>query len=176
MVGLDRIDVMASLWQPQRPERTRVGRLVEAAKDRGDDAAVALLANEAAEWSAGLTVDVDAVIVPVPPSPDRPNRLVPAVAAALGTALRLPVLDLIERHAVTPRLRDLEPRDRPAVAAAADYRFADSGTSETGIPESVVLVDDVVLTATTLEHLAAVLRRGGVRRVSAVAVARSRRR
>lgn len=170
MVGLDRIDVMASMWQPERAERTRVGRLVEAAKDRGDDAAVALLASEAGDWASGLAIAADAVVVPVPPSPDRPNRLVPAIAAAVGTAVGAPVLDLVERHAVTPRLRDFEPSSRREIAVAADYRLA--GMALTG---SVVLVDDVVLTGTTLEQVAAVLRDGGVRRVSAVVVARSRR-
>ena len=170
MVRLERLDVMASMWVPDRAERTRIGRLVEAAKDRGDDAAVALLASEVAEWAGGLSIDADAVVVPVPPSPDRPNRLVPAIAAALGARWGLPVRAAIERYAITPRLRDLEPAERRDAAIAGDYRLV--GRLDAS---SVVLVDDVVLTGTTLEHVAGVLCDGGASRVVAVAVARSRR-
>ena len=167
---LARIDVMGSVWFPDRRERTRLGRLVEAAKDRGDDAAVALVANEAHDWALGREAPSDVVVVPVPPSPDRPNRLVPAVAEAIGRAWSCPVVAAIERHAATPRLRDLDPAERPAAALAADYRLTGSITAG-----EVVLVDDVILTGTTLEHLGAVLRAGGAATVSAAVVARARR-
>ncbi|MEM9466590.1 MAG: hypothetical protein AAGA90_14550 [Actinomycetota bacterium] len=169
MAHLERVDVMASMWLPDRPERTRIGRLVEAAKDRGDDAAVALLAQEAADWAAAP--DGDTVVVPVPPSPDRPNRLVPAVADALAARWQVPRADLVERHGVTPRLRDLDPADRRGVAIAGDYRLA----TELDPSVAVVLVDDVILTGVTLEHVAGVVRAGGGRPVRAAVLARSRR-
>lgn len=170
MAALERIDVMASVWLPDRQERTREGRLIEAAKERGDDAAVALLADDVAAWAADLAEATGCIVVPIPPSPNRPNRLVPAVAAALGSVWSAPVVAAVERYAVTPRLRDLEPVDRPEAAAAADYRVVASLAGA-----DVVLVDDVVLTGTTLEHVASVLRAEGVGRVRAVALARARR-
>ncbi len=170
MAALERVDVMASVWEPDRRARTREGRLIEAAKDRGDDAAVALLAEQAAAWGSGLG-DVDGVVVvPVPPSPDRPNRLVPAVAAALAATWQVPLIAAVERHAVTARLRDLEPAERADAAAAADYRLVHEVE---GV--GVVLVDDVVLTGTTLEHLASILRGHGAAPVRAAVLARSRR-
>jgi predicted amidophosphoribosyltransferase len=170
MAGLERVDVMAPMWMPDRAERTRIGRLIEAAKDRGDDAAVALLAQEAGDWARDLPHGNAVTVVPVPPSPDRPNRLVPAVALALADAWDAPMAELVERHAATQRLREVDPSLRAEVAVAGDYRLA--GPVEGA---AIVLVDDVVLTHTTLEHVATILRAGGAAAVSAAVLARSRR-
>ncbi|MEM9521161.1 MAG: phosphoribosyltransferase family protein [Actinomycetota bacterium] len=170
MSGLDRIDVMALVWHPDRDERTPVGRLLEAAKERGDDAAVAMLAADMGAWAPTIAPPADAVVVPVPASADRPNRLVPALADAIGESWSLPVFAGLVRERNTPRLRDLEPAARPAMAEAAGYRVSEGFGATT-----VVLIDDVVLTASTLEHLAQVMRRAGVTHVRAVVLARARR-
>lgn len=172
MVRLERLDVMTSVWEPDRSERTHVGELIRAAKERSDRAAIASLVQEARQWATSLDLELDAdtLVVPIPSSPDRPNLLVPAVAAALGQQWGKAVGAVVERHAVTPRLRDLELGERPGVAAAGDYRFVgDAAVS------SIILVDDVVLTGTTLDHVSGILRTAGVERVMAVVLARSRR-
>ena len=170
MEALDHLAVMALIWERNRARRTRVGQLIEAAKDDGDAAALALLAQEAAAWAGGRTGVEATMVVPVPSSPDRPNLLVPAVAAAIAAEFGISLVAALERRQSTPRLRDLEPAQRPAVAAAADYRVV---TPVEG--ERVLLIDDVVLTGTTLEHLAALLRAHGAERVQASVLARSRR-
>lgn len=172
MTDSSTVDVLGTIWHADRSERTPLGRLVEAAKDRDDDAAVALLAAEMQAWvdTGGVTIDPGAVVVGIPASPDRPNRLVPAVARALAGAAGAVYDDAVVRHTATGRLRELPPGERPAMVAAADYEVI-GGVD--GRP--VVLVDDVILSGTTLGHVAGLLRDAGADSVHLVAVARSRR-
>jgi predicted amidophosphoribosyltransferase len=78
--------------------------------------------------------------------------------------------DLIERRTSTRSLREVEPADRLETARAAGYTVAPIVPGTT-----VVLVDDVVLTGTTLSHLAGCLRSAGATGVVGVVAARSRR-
>ena len=164
------VESLGPIWHDDRDERTPLGRLVEAAKDRDDDAAVALVAAQVAEWAAGHAVERGSVVVGVPASPDRPNRLVPAVARSLESAWGVVHDDAVVRHRATVRLRELAPAERPAMVAEADYEVV--GGIE-GRP--VVLVDDVVLSGTTLGHVADLLVAAGASSVRLVAVARARR-
>ncbi|MEM8706679.1 MAG: phosphoribosyltransferase family protein [Actinomycetota bacterium] len=166
------VDVLGTIWHADRTERTPLGRLVEAAKDRDDDAAVALLAAEMQAWVAtgGVAVDPTAIVVGIPASPDRPNRLVPAVARALAGAAGAAYDDAVVRHTATVRLRELPPEARPTMVAAADYEVVGGVDGR-----AVVLVDDVVLSGATLGHVAELLRDAGAGSVHLVALARSRR-
>ena len=76
----------------------------------------------------------------------------------------------MERRVATPPLRHLAPEARPDAAVAADYRI---GGAVDGA--HIVLVDDVILTGTTVVHVADRLRAAGAVRVDAVVLARSRR-
>ena len=68
------------------------------------------------------------------------------------------------------RLRDLDPTERPATVLAADYEVVEDVGGR-----HVVLVDDVVLSGTTLDHVADLLLAAGAASVRPVAIARSRR-
>lgn len=166
------VEVLGTIWHADRDERTPLGRLVEAAKDRDDDAAVALVAAEVAEWAAGRAEPAarGSVVVGIPASPDRPNRLVPAVARSLASAWGVVHDDAVVRHRATVRLRELAPSERPAMVEEADYEVV-GGID--GRP--VVLVDDVVLSGTTLGYVADLLLAAGASSVRLVAVARARR-
>ncbi|MEZ5168428.1 MAG: phosphoribosyltransferase family protein, partial [Acidimicrobiales bacterium] len=96
---------------------------------------------------------------------------VPALARAVADAVDRPCAPLLERRHRTALLRDTAPEDRVALVAAAGYRVTGSVDGA-----SVVLVDDVVLTGTTLEHLASLLVAAGARGVDAVVACRTRRR
>jgi predicted amidophosphoribosyltransferase len=153
------IDVLSTIWHTDRRERTSLGSLVEAAKDRNDSAARARIVDE-----------IHAIVVGIPSSPDRPNRLVSAVAGAVAKATGSASVDAIVRHRVTIRLRDLDPTERPAMVRAADYEVVEDVEGR-----HVVLVDDVVLSGTTLDHVADLLLAAGAASVRPVAIAQSRR-
>ena len=165
------IDVLGTIWHTDRHERTSLGRIVEAAKDRDDSAARARIVDEIHSWVAGggLMVEPDAIVVVITSSPDRQSARdggCPSVATATGSVS----VDAVVRHRVTVRLRDLDPTERPATVLAADYEVVEDVGGR-----HVVLVDDVVLSGTTLDHVADLLLAAGAASVRPVAIARSRR-
>ena len=112
MEALDHLAVMALIWERNRARRTRVGQLIEAAKDNGDAAALAVLAQEAAAWAG------DALALKQPWS-CRCRRA--PIAQPVGPSGRggdcCRIRDLARRR---PRaagehtaVRDLEPAQRP---------------------------------------------------------------
>ena len=121
MEALDHLAVMALIWERNRARRTRVGQLIEAAKDNGDAAALAVLAQEAAAWAGGRTGVEATMVVPVPSSPDRPNLLVPAVAAAIAAEFGISLVGALERRrahrdfAIEP-LSGPPPQPQPTIA------------------------------------------------------------
>ena len=166
------MDVLGTIWHTDRHERTSLGSLVEAAKDLNDSTARARIVDEVHAWVAdgGLDVDPDAIVVGIPSSPDRPNPLVSAVARAVAIATGSVSVNAVVRHRVTGRLRDLDPTERPVMVRAADYEVVEDVGGR-----HVVLVDDVVLSGTTLYHVADLLLAAGAASVRPVAIARSRR-
>lgn len=157
--------------------RTEVGELVHRAKDSSDEAAAAELGRRLARLvrqSLPSQADLVPLVAGVPsyptPAMDLPAVLAEALAAA-GIGEHRPGL-IVRRHR-TQKLRDLGPdaAQRLDVVAAAGYEVAGLVA---GRP--VVLVDDVVLTGTTLRFIAAKLRAAGADQVTATAVARTCRR
>jgi len=69
----------------------------------------------------------------------------------------------------TLRLRHVDPEQRAVVAAAACYRAYQSTAGS-----HIVVVDDVILTGTTLSAVAACLRDAGAASVTAAVAARTR--
>ena len=169
--GLDALHVLADYWEPDRAERTMVGDLVHSAKDHQDEAAARRLAALVADLAryrfeiSGRPVLVGAVPARPVPSVHLPTMLGRAVAAA-GVGEWAP--DLITRSRASARLRDVEPVERPALARAAGYRC-----EPVGADTLVVIVDDVVLTGTTLGHVARCVRAAGAAAVAGLAAARS---
>lgn len=182
--GIDRLVVLDDYWATlggdplgAEPTRTEVGDLVRQAKDSGDEAAAAELGRRLARL-VGQSLPPQAGLVPLvvgvpshPPSAvDLPAVLAEALAAA-GIGEHRPGL-LVRRHR-TQKLRDFGPdaAQRLDAVAAAGYEVAEPVTDR-----AVVLVDDVVLTGTTLWFIAAKLQAAGARSVTATAAARTRRR
>ena len=108
--------------------------------------------------------------VPVPVGAgDRPHlaELLAASLAEAGAGEYRP--SLITRRNGTPRLRDVDPERRAEVAASAGY-----GAGEPVAGRHIVVVDDVVLTGTTLRAVAACLRDAGAVSVTPAVAARTR--
>ena len=182
--GIDRLMVLDDYWTAPGADpangvqvRTEVGELVHRAKDSSDEAAAAELGRRLARLArqsllaqAGpLPLVVGVPSHPVP-AVDLPAVLAAALAAA-GIGEHRPGL-IVRRHR-TQKLRDLglDTAQRLDTVAAAGYEVTEPVTDR-----AVVLVDDVVLTGTTLQYIAAQLQAAGAGPVTAAAAARTRRR
>ena len=170
--------VLGEYWQPDRDERTEMGELVHRAKDQGDPRAASELAERFASLATALPEtdgDLPRLVVPVPSGPvpagdggrpDLATLLASSLAAAAVGEYRP---GLVVKSYPTPRMRYLEPERRAEVAASAGYRV-----SEPVAGRHIVVVDDVLLTGTTLNAVAACLRSAGAASVTAAAAARTR--
>ena len=182
--GIDRLVVLDDYWTAPRagsaggaPARTEVGELVHRAKDLSDEAAAAELGRRLARLvrrslspQAGLVPLVAGIPSHPTPAVDLTAVLAEALVAA-GIGEFRPGL-IVRRHR-TQKLRNLgtDAARRLDTVAAAGYEV-----TEPVAGRAVVLVDDVILTGTTLRFIAAQLRAAGAGPVSAAAAARTRRR
>ena len=170
--------LLADYWRADCGERTDIGWLVHRAKDQDDPEAATELADRFAGLAGALADTPDGserLVVPVPPTlptADTTNELslVDALARALAAAGAGEYRgDLVARTAVTPRLRHVDPQRRTEIAAAAGYQASDAAAGR-----HVVVVDDVILTGTTVEAVAACLSEAGAASVTAAVAARTR--
>jgi predicted amidophosphoribosyltransferase len=142
-----------------------VRALVSGWKERG----LRGLAGPAAELAAEvLEPPPVAVLVPVPPDPDRTlergHHTAGALARELGRLWDLPVEPLVGRSRAAPRQRGLTLVERRRNLAGA---FQASRA-----PPRVALIDDVYTTGSTVTAAASALRRSGARHVEALTFAR----
>ena len=171
--GLNALHVLAQYWEPDLSRRTEVGELVRSAKDGQDPVAADRLADMMADLArdrlGSLSPPVIVGAVPARPVPPvhLPTTVSRAIAAA-GVGDWAP--DLITRHRPSVRVRDVGPDERPELVRAAGYEVAPGAAAAT-----VVVVDDVILTGTTLGHVAARVRAAGASTVVGMVIARSAR-
>lgn len=174
--GLGHLHVVGDVWSDDGAGRTELGLLLARAKDEHDEPAAQELA-ELVATSSGVGVGpdpsltADVVVTSVPPNPrstvDVPAVLARAVAGAMGVVAEP---SLLERRFPTARVRDIAPDERGPLVAAAGYEVTRRVDGR-----AVVLVDDVILTGTTLAHVAELLMAAGAASVVGVVAARSRR-
>jgi len=116
-------------------------------------------------------------LIPIPLHPDRLrergyNQAL-ELARALGRDLGIAVVaDLLRRERPTPAQTGLDAAARRRSLRGA---FSLRPGSEHSLPDHCVLVDDVMTTGTTLRECARVLRKSGIRRIEAWALARAPR-
>ena len=176
---LERIHVMGSYWCDDDPLRTPLGELIAAAKDHHSAAAVTELREQLSDFVRNLNepsgasitaTPPDTLVVPVPNGNGSNRCLVPALASAVADALGARVCEALTRRETKTRMRDTPPQQRLAVVQAAGY-----GIQSQVDGHGVVLVDDVVLTGTTLCYLAWLLHDAGAAKVIAIVAAQTRR-
>lgn len=118
-----------------------------------------------------LDVAGPAVLVPVPVHPARLRQRgynqAALLAGALAAEARLPLSDLLIRTRATTRQHGLT-----RAARLHNLRGAFAVRRGRRIPDSVILIDDILTTAATLESCAVVLRSAGVTSVFGLAIAR----
>ncbi len=122
-------------------------------------------------------VDERGAVVPVPLAParrrERGYNQSALLAAALGTRWKVPVLaEALSRERATRSQTELTPEQRVGNVAGS-FRLA-SQCRDRIRGEHIVLVDDVVTTAATLNECARVLFEGGARIISYVTFGRAR--
>ena len=94
----------------------------------------------------------------------------PFLAAAVANAIGAELAWVVDRRRPMSPLRDVPTATRPAFVGSAGYEVV-----ARVFGRRVVLVDDVVLTGTTLEFLAGLLIDAGAVEVSALVACRTRR-
>ena len=168
---------MGTYWCEDSDIPTPLGELIAAAKDHESETAVTTLQAQLSDFARSLDLPSAAtgppgniVVVPVPNGSGRKRRLAPALARAVAEAMGATLSEAVHKRNVTARLRDTPVQQRLALVEAAGYEVTGSVEGH-----QVVLVDDVVLTGTTLTHLAQLLHQAGASSVSAVVAARTRR-
>lgn len=166
---LSSVHVMGSYWRDDSDLRSPLGTLVSEAKDLGNPVALERLCHQLSEFVAGLDLGERMLVVAVPPGPRRNAHPVPALAEAVAAGLGAPLADVLDRAHGATRLRDTPVDRRPMVVAAAGYVVTGDVADR-----PVVLVDDVILTGTTLGFLAELLVGAGATEVSAVVACRTR--
>ena len=161
---------MGAVWRDEVDELSPLGELMGAAKDLYDVGARARLGRMFASFVETLDLPPGAMVVPVPPAPGRDEHPVPVFAAEVAAALGSKPVWAVRRRHRTVRLKETRPERRGEVVESAGYEVEGdvSGCH-------VVLVDDVILSGTTLAHVAGLLRAAGAVSVDAVVVGRTRR-
>ncbi len=173
----ERVHVMGAYWCDDSDTPTPLGELIAAAKDHESETAVTTLQAQLTHFVHSLDLPSattgpagDIVVVPVPNGSGRKRRVAPALAESVAEAMGATLRDAVHKRNPTARLRDTSVQQRLALVEAAGYEVTGSV-----VGHRVVLVDDVVLTGTTLTHLAQLLHQAGAASVSAVVAARTRR-
>ncbi len=171
---------MGEHWLPDISGLSELGLLVNLAKDHDDAVAAARLCRLLGDFACSRRSLVGhprrgagpVLVAAVPPNPAVHDHLSPRLAEAVAEALgRRFDHDLIVRHHPTARLRDTEPSRRRSTAALAGYDVTRPVEGAT-----VILVDDVIMTGTTVGLIAELLAEAGAGRVEVVVASRTRRR
>ena len=181
---LERVHVMGAYWCEHSDTPTPLGALIAAAKDHESETALTALKAQFGDYVRSLDLhsattrpagdpagrpEGDIVVVPVPNGTGRTRQLAPALAESAAEAIGATQRGAVRKRNVTVRLRDAPVQQRLALVEAAGYEVTGSVAGR-----ELILVDDVILTGTTLNHLARLLKQAGTASVSAVVAARTR--
>jgi len=150
--------------------RTELGELLYRLKYKGDQSVIAPIAHATfdfiREWNPGIDV-----IVPAPPSRDRPVQPLFQIADEVGRLLGLPVdRTSLHKAKATPELKNVD-RDQRLDLLAAAHSLKDGAFSG----RRVLLLDDLYQSGATLNSIAGVLKgTGSAAAVLALALTRAR--
>jgi len=150
--------------------RTDLGELLYRLKYKGDQSAVAPIAQTTSDFVRGWQPRID-VIVPAPPSRVRAVQPLFQIVDAVGSLLGFSVdKTSIRKTKATPELKNLDYAQRLEVLAGA---HSIEGNALRG--RSVLLLDDLYQSGATLNAIARLLKGpGGSAAVFALALTRSR--
>ncbi len=150
--------------------RTEIGELLYRLKYKGDQSAVAPIAQAAFDFVCERNPGID-VIVPTPPSKTRAVQPLFQIADELGRLLSRPVdKTSVRKSKATPELKNVDYAKRLELLGGAH-----SIEGDTLRGRRVLLLDDLYQSGATLNAIARLLKEaGGVTAVFALALTRAR--
>jgi len=150
--------------------RTELGELLYRLKYKGDQSAIAPIAQAAFDFVCGWNPGID-VIVPTPPSKSRAVQPLFQIADEVGRLLSLPVdKTSVRKTKATPELKNVDHAKRLELLGGA---HSIQGEALRG--QRVLLLDDLYQSGATLNAIARLLKEaGGVSAVFALALTRAR--
>lgn len=174
---LDGIHIMGEYWCDHLNTPTELGELISAAKDHSSPAAQTQLQTKIADCARSVSATSalrslnrnDILVIPATHAADSTSGLVPRLAASVANAMGVTCCEALTRRNPANNLRNTPVQQRLEVVKTAGYEVNTSVCDR-----FVVLVDDVVLTGTTLNYLAGLLKQQGAATVTALVVARTR--
>ncbi len=163
--GVDRIVVRGSY------DCAPIAQYIQKLKYHFWSGAAATLKNIMGPMSEELASMQSAVIVPVPLHHRRQrergfNQAV-IIARALSAMTGFPVIDLLNRNRYTPPQARLD-----ALQRTINVHQAFGAQTVARRPKSVIIVDDVITTGSTISECATVLRKQGTTTIWAIALAK----
>lgn len=174
------LHVMGEHWLEDLSALSRLGRLVSRAKDQDEVQASEIVCRLLGEFVSSIprlaghpSQSGNAMVVAaVPSSPTSTDHLATLLGEAVAESLDQHLdRELIARHHQTARLRDTEPSKRRIIAERAGYEVTRPLNEA-----SVLLVDDVIMTGTTVGLIAELLVEAGAASVDVVVASRTVRR
>ena len=150
--------------------RTELGELLYRLKYKGDQSAIAPIAQAAFDFVCGWNPGID-VIVPTPPSKSRAVQPLFQIADEVGRLLSLPVdKTSVRKTKATPELKNVDHAKRLELLGEA---HSIQGEALRG--RRILLLDDLYQSGATLNAIARLLKEaGGVSAVFALALTRAR--
>ena len=150
--------------------RTELGELIYRLKYRGDQSAVAPIAQAASDFVKGWKPGIE-LIVPVPPSKSRRVQPLFQIADEVGNLLNLPVnKESVCKSRTTPELKGVDHAKRLELISGI---HSIEGDALRGL--RILLLDDLYQTGATLNAIGRLLKEaGGVSAVFALALTRAR--
>jgi predicted amidophosphoribosyltransferase len=150
--------------------RTELGELLYRLKYRGDQSAIAPIAQAACDFVRGWNPGIE-VIVPVPPSRNRPVQPLFQIADEVGRLLDLPVDKAsVRKTRATPELKNADHAQRLELLWGAHSIEGDALRGR-----RVLLLDDLYQSGATLNTIARLLKEvGRTSAVVALALTRAR--
>lgn len=150
--------------------RTELGELLYRLKYRGDQSAIAQIAQTTCDFVRGWNPGID-VIVPAPPNKSRAVQPLFQIADEVGRLLNLPVdKTSVRKTKATPELKNVDYAQRLELLAGAHSIERDALRGR-----RVLLLDDLYQSGATLNAIAGLLKEvGGTSAVFALALTRAR--
>ena len=157
-------------YHPFETKRTELGELLYRLKYRGDRTAIDNIAEIAGEFVKSWNPPIKC-IVPAPPSLHRKHQPVVEIARVLGTYLNLRVLEnAVVKVKKTDPMKNIPVWER--ISALQDA--IQSGKTDVA-GKSILLIDDLIESGSTLRRAASVLlENGGAASVYALVLTRTR--
>jgi len=149
--------------------RSPLGELVYRLKYRHDNATVVPIAETVARFVGGLGICPE-VVIPMPPSKQRPEQPLFEIGKELSKMLQVPLnTEVVSKIKSTPQMKDIG--DYSQRVAALDGAFT---VSTAVVGKEVLILDDLFQSGASMRVLATAIKHAGAKAVYCIALTRTR--